>query len=304
MQDERIYTSLPALLALREPGHHLRLSPSYRPAGILSGNHASRLRGSGLNFEELRQYQPGDNIRQIDPRTTARLGKPYVRVYSEETDRPVHIVVDQRLAMFFGSVEKTKSVVAAELAALLAWAALGSGDRVGGVVAGVNGIKQLPPRRSANNVAQFLEAIVTANHQLNLTTNADPSPSLFTQVKPLLASLNNQSVVILITDIDGLGETDIGELEVLQQKANILLFLVQDPLEADLIKAHGLSVSQGKELINIQATEENQQKYTDLYQQKVQRLNKAMAGSPLPLGLINTKEPVLSQLMLLLMGHE
>jgi uncharacterized protein (DUF58 family) len=304
VQDSRIYTNLSALLALKEASSYIHLSPRYRPAGMLSGQHASRLRGSGLNFEELRQYQNGDNIRQIDSRTSARLGKPYVRVYSEETDRPVQIVVDQRLPMFFGSVEKTKSVIAAELAALLAWIVLGSGDRVGGIVVGSRDIRQIPARRSSNNVVQLLEAIVTANNQLSLSHQKANVSSLFSQIKPWLSHLTSQSVVILITDIEGLGDTDIAELETLHHRANILLFLVQDPLEADLSHAHGLSVSQGQEQINIQATAQNQQNYDALYQKKLKQLKTAMAASPLPLGIVNTIEPVTTQLMRLFEGQK
>ena len=305
MLDERIYTNLARLIALKEFAMQMHINGGYRPAGMLSGQHASRLRGSGLNFEELRQYQDGDNIRQIDSRTSARLGKPYVRVYSEETDRPVHIVVDQRLPMFFGSQHKTKSVVAAELAALLAWMARASGDRVGGVVIAET-VTQVPTKRSNSGVLALLEKIVAANNQLSLAPSTDkkqPPASLFSQVKPWLSSLNNQSVVMLITDIEGLAEQDISELEMLHHKANVLLFIVQDPLEADISLAHGLSVSQGKQQINIQASAEKQSRFDQLYQVKLQRLKDAMVASPLPIGLLNTIDPVDVQLAQLLQGH-
>jgi DNA polymerase III delta prime subunit len=85
---------------------------------ILAGRHASRLRGRGLNFEEIRRYLPGDDIRNMDWRVTARTRRPHVRVYTEERDRPLLLVIDQRQSMFFGSRRAMKSVVAAEAAAL------------------------------------------------------------------------------------------------------------------------------------------------------------------------------------------
>ncbi len=304
MLDQRIYTNLSRLMALKEFASQLPLNPNYRPAGMLSGQHASRLRGSGLNFEELRQYQDGDNIRQIDSRTSARLGKPYVRIYSEETDRPVHIVVDQRLPMFFGSRDKTKSVVAAELAALLAWMARSSGDRVGGIVVAEQ-VKQIPTKRTDSGVLQLLQSIVEVNQQLSLESNISKNNelSLFEQVKPWLSSLNNQSVVMLITDIEGLAEQDVREIEQLHHKANVLLFIVQDPLEADISGAHGLSVSQGEQQINIQANSANQAKFGQLYQVKLQRLQQAMAARALPIAIVNTVEPVGLQLAQVLQGH-
>ena len=305
MSDPRIYSSLASLIQLKEFAAQIKLNVNYHPAGMLSGQHASRLRGSGLNFEELRQYQNGDNIRQIDSRASARLGKPYVRVYSEETDRPVHIVVDQRLPMFFGSVDKTKSVVAAQLAALLAWMARAAGDRVGGIVIS-DDVHEISPKRTSSGVLQLLEVIVAANNKLSLT----PKPleetsqkSMFSQVKPWLSHLNNQSVVILITDVEGLADHDIDELEIMHYKANVLLFIVQDPLESDLSKAGGLSVTQGQEQITINSNDENQARFNQLYQEKLQRLTQAMADSPLPIGLVNTVDPVDQQLAKLLQGH-
>jgi len=306
MSDPRIYTNLARLIALKEYASQIPFNVNYRPAGMLSGQHHSRLRGSGLNFEELRQYQDGDNIRQIDPRTSVRLGKPYVRIYSEETDRPVSIVIDQRANMFFGSVEKTKSVVAAEIAALFAWIAHSSGDRVGGLVIS-DEIKEIANTRTSSGVLQLLDTITTANNRLSLdldkVTN-NQQVSLFEHVKPWLSKLNNQSVVILITDIDGLLETDINELELMHYKANVLLFVVQDPLELDISGAHGLSVSQGTQQINIQSNNESQQKFDQLYQQKLKRLKQAVINSPLPIGIVNTVDNIDVQLAQLLQGHQ
>ncbi|MGD8898369.1 MAG: DUF58 domain-containing protein, partial [Acidobacteriota bacterium] len=84
---------------------------------VLAGRHASRMRGRGLNFEEIRGYLPGDDIRTIDWKVTARTREPHVRVYTEERDRPALLLVDQRQSMFFGSRRAMKSVVAAEVAA-------------------------------------------------------------------------------------------------------------------------------------------------------------------------------------------
>ena len=103
-----------------DPGVHTLLDFHFRPRqpvhSLLAGRHASRLRGRGLAFEELRPYLPGDDIRTMDWHVTARTGKPHVRVYTEEKDRPVLLVVDQRQNMFFGSKRAMKSVAAAEAA--------------------------------------------------------------------------------------------------------------------------------------------------------------------------------------------
>ena len=126
----RVYTTLDDLVRMQFDARGFSLSSRQPVTSLLSGRHASRLRGRGLTFEELRDYRPGDDIRSMDWKATARLRKPHVRVYSEERERPVLLVVDQRTSMFFGSVRTTKAVAATELAALAAWRALESGDRV------------------------------------------------------------------------------------------------------------------------------------------------------------------------------
>ncbi len=110
------------------------LLPRQPLRSVLAGRHAARIRGRGLDFDELRAYLPGDDVRSIDWKVTARTRKPHTRVYTDERERRVLLVVDQRLAMFFGTRVQMKSVTAAELAALLAWHVVGAGDRVGAVV--------------------------------------------------------------------------------------------------------------------------------------------------------------------------
>ena len=104
--NDDIYTNLHALVRLRYGSEGFNYLPRQPVRSMLSGRRRSRLRGRGLDFDELRHYRPGDDIRTMDWRVTNRTGKPHVRVYTEERDRPVIAVVDQRLPMFFGSRRK------------------------------------------------------------------------------------------------------------------------------------------------------------------------------------------------------
>lgn len=98
-----VYADLAELARLKFRTRGFSFLPRQPVHSILAGRHASRLRGRGLNFEEIRRYLPGDDIRNMDWRVTARTRQPHVRVYTEERDRPVLLVVDQRQSMFFGS---------------------------------------------------------------------------------------------------------------------------------------------------------------------------------------------------------
>ena len=150
--DPNIYANLKQLIALKFQATGFSFLPKQPIHSILSGRHASRLRGRGLNFEELRHYRAGDDIRTMDWKVTNRTGKPHVRVYTEERERPVLLLIDQRISMFFGSLLKMKSVIAAELAALSAWRVLSAGDRVGAIVFNDTDILESKPYRSQKNV--------------------------------------------------------------------------------------------------------------------------------------------------------
>ena len=148
MSEGSVYTDVQTLARLRHDAHGFSFLPRQPLSSLLSGRRRSRLRGRGLDFEELRNYRPGDDIRTMDWRVTNRTGRPHVRVYTEERDRPVLLIADQRLGMFFGSRSKMKSVVAAELAALCGWRVLSQGDRVGAILFNDARIEQFRPSRS------------------------------------------------------------------------------------------------------------------------------------------------------------
>ncbi|MCD0504582.1 DUF58 domain-containing protein, partial [Bordetella petrii] len=131
-----------------------------QPLGsALAGPHGSRLRGRGLDFAELRRYVAGDDLRTLDARASLRHGKPYVRAYTEERDRPALVVVDQRMSMYFGSVRAFKCASAARVAALAAWMAYRGGDRVGGLVFDDDGARLFKPLRSRARVQALLAEV-------------------------------------------------------------------------------------------------------------------------------------------------
>ena len=165
-RDPLVYASLDELMRLRFVSSGFSFLPRQPVHSVLSGRHASRLRGRGLNFEELRNYLPGDDTRNIDWRVTARTREPHVRVYTEEKDRITWLLVDQRQTMFFGSRWKMKSVVAAEAAAIACWRVLAQGDRIGAVVVSDQDLDVIPPHRSQERVARILERVVHRNGAL------------------------------------------------------------------------------------------------------------------------------------------
>ena len=212
----------------------------------LVGRMQSSLRGRGLIFEELREYLPGDDIRSIDWRVTARTSRPVVRVYGEEKERPAIILVDQRINMFFGSRRAMKSVTAAEAAMLCAWRILGSGDRVGGFVFSDGGTEEVRPHRSRNAVIAFADRIAQRNASLSVADAGTPSPeALDDTLRKVAAIAHHDHLVILISDFDGHGDTTRDLLLRLSTANDVICLLVYDPFLLELPRGGDIVVSGG-----------------------------------------------------------
>ena len=237
--DPRIYVSLPHLRSLEGAARGLSFLPRQPAASALNGRHASRLRGRGLNFEEMRDYLPGDDVRAIDWKATARTGAPHVRVFTEERDRPALLVVDQRMSMFFGSRFNMKSVTAAEAAAISAFLVLNAGDRVGGIAFDDDAQIEIKPARSRRAVYRLLETIAGLNGRLNADREVPRKPGGLNEVLAGIARLaHHDHLVIVFSDFDGIDDTTHRRLSGIAAHNDLVLVLVHDPLAADL-RANG-----------------------------------------------------------------
>lgn len=221
----------------------LRKAPVRR---LLAGRHESRMRGRGLSFEELRTYMPGDDVRTIDWRVTARTGQPFVRVYDEEKDRPGLIIVDQRVNMFFGSRRTMKSVAAAEVAALCAWRVMALGDRVGGMVFNDAGQEVVRPHRSREAVMRFANAIAVKNNELSAMSNATRTPGqLDTVLNKVAAVARHDHLIIVVSDFDGHGPATRDLLMKMSVANDIIAILIYDPFLLELPRRGDMVVSSG-----------------------------------------------------------
>jgi uncharacterized protein (DUF58 family) len=231
----RAYVTLDELLKLNHRAHGFSFLPRQPVHSLLTGRHASRLRGRGLDFDELRHYYEGDDTRTIDWAATARLGTPYVRVYREERDRPVLLLVDQRVSMFFGSKRATKSVVAAEVAALAAFRVASLGDRVGGVVYSEQGITEFEPQARQGGVRRLLAEIVRHNNALRADLPYPPDPGLYDEVlRRALRMAKHDGLVMMISDGSGKTAGTVKLATELTAHNDLIAVFVYDPIEADL----------------------------------------------------------------------
>src|SRR6185312_7752608 len=147
------------LIAMRQHARREEHAASKRVAGSRAAAHASKLRGRGVDYVESRAYQPGDDIRQMDWRLTARSGRPHTKLFQEEREQSVLLIVDGNPSMHFGTRERFKSVQAARTAALAAWAAVQGGDRIGAVGFGPGLAAELKPGGGPRGALRVLRAL-------------------------------------------------------------------------------------------------------------------------------------------------
>lgn len=246
VKDHRIWVDLGHLRALEVHARGLSLLPRQPARSVLNGRHASKLRGRGLDFAELRDYLPSDDIRSIDWKVTARTGKPHVRVFTEERDRPTLLVVDQRMSMFFGSVLNMKAVTAAECAAIAAFTALDQGDRIGGIVFGDNEIAEIPPKRSRAALNRFLGVLAKASHRLQASSPAINPLPLNRVLEAVTRIARRDHLVIVLSDFDGVdGNTD-RLVSSIARHNDLVLGLVTDPLAENVPAGLNLVISDGE----------------------------------------------------------
>ncbi len=241
------YTRLDDLIALRFPARQLRLTRRNRALSALSGPNKSNFRGRGIDFEEVRSYQAGDDIRSIDWRVTARTGDAHTKMFREERERPVLLAVDQRQAMFFGSSHCFKSVLAAQLASLLCWSALDGGDKIGGLVFNDSKHREIRPRRSRRTVLALLSEIQAYNSALPLEAAA-PGDSFADMLANLRRIVRPGSSLYLLSDFDGIAsDKALKHLHQLAQHAEVTAIACSDPLEASLPRAGQYAVTDGRQ---------------------------------------------------------
>jgi uncharacterized protein (DUF58 family) len=244
--DPRIHVSLSHLRSLEGAARGLSFLPRQPSASSLNGRHASRLRGRGLNFEELRTYLPGDDIRSIDWKASARTGETYVRVFTEERDRPALLVIDQRMSMFYGSVMNLKSVTAAEAAAISAFQILGAGDRVGGIVFDDDRQEEFVPKRGRRTVFALLEAVAAMNQQLNADRpHKAVAGSLNKVLESVVRLAHHDHLVLVFSDFDGIDDNTHRWLTNIARHNDLILMMVYDPSARKLDQRHSAIVGDG-----------------------------------------------------------
>jgi uncharacterized protein (DUF58 family) len=291
------YCAIADLIQMRHPAQKLDLRQRRRALSLLAGSSKANFRGRGIDFEEVRSYQPGDDIRTIDWRVTARTGDAHTKLFREERERPVLVVVDQRSSMFFGSEFCCKSVLAAHFGALLAWSALGRGDRVGGLVFNEHEHRETRPRRSRRSVLALLHNLDELNRSLPLPPAEQPL-----QFTGLLSDLRRiakpGSAVFLISDFSGALETRALEhLYQLSRHTEITALHCADKLEAELPARGNYTVTDGSQRARLfTGNAELRRRYREHFSERLARLHEEYGKLGIPVLEAGTHDSPLARL--------
>ena len=193
---------------------------------VFSGEYHSVFKGRGMEFAEVREYQPGDDIRSIDWNVTARFGHPYVKIFEEERELTVMLLVDMSGSLGFGSGEKTKQQIAAELSSILAFSALKNNDKVGLILFTDRIEKFIPPKKGKTHSLRIIREVLSFEPQGN-QTNIKEALEYFNH------TIKKKAIVFLISDfIDG-GYDKI--LKIVGRKHDLIGVVLQDQREKALI---------------------------------------------------------------------
>ncbi len=298
------YTDLSSLTRLKHQAKRFSFLPRQPVRSLLAGRKASRLRGRGLNFEEIRNYLPGDDIRSIDWKVTARMRKPHTRVYTEERDRPTLLVIDQRLGMFFGSRVAMKSVAAAEVAALAAWRALDVGDRVGAIVFNDTDTVVVKPRRSSKTIMRILQAVVQQNKELSANTSTSSDPGRLNIILSEACRIStHDTLVCIVSDFNGNDETTRRLLNRLARHNDIIAAFVYDPLEAEFPNAGRLVAGDGTKQLEFNSSDDNlRRSFAEAFDHRLEKARQFLLRRQIPVLPLRTDLPVVQQIAKLL-GH-
>ncbi len=296
--------SLQQLLIQRHAAKIVEYVPYSRSIAGISGLHLSKLRGRGIDFEEFRPYQAGDDIRTIDWRVTARTGKPFTKVFREERERPVIIAVDQSSSMFFGSQVAFKSVIAAQAAAIFCWMAIDNGDRVGGLVFSDSDQALVRPKRSRRSALHLLNQLQTFNARL-----ADKEARLASAeegvahggLSQALADIRRitkpGSTLYILSDFSTLDETAIQYLNQLSRHNNVVCCIIYDALEENLPVPGYYTITDGARKGTLNSYSQTARRdYQELFKNRMEALQSEFTRLQIPYLKLRTNQFVVEQI--------
>ncbi len=235
-----LYPNINELISYKDHKPKGIFSSHRKVASIIPGDHHSPFRGQGLEFDSVREYVFGDDIRNIDWRVTARTGKPHLKLFREERERQVIIAVDMNEAMRFGTRKTFKSVQAARAAALLAWRACSQHNPVGACLFGdiKDGVQLLAPKKTKKSLLEMFKFLAAP-------PEAHRSVPLATVLPHIVKAAHTGSLIYIISDFLELSEEIVPALSRLNKRCDVVFVSINDPADKSLVPAGAIEFCSG-----------------------------------------------------------
>ena len=212
----------------------IHIKSSHTVNTVMAGHYRSVFRGSGMTFEEVREYRSGDEVKRIDWKVSARLGRPFVKLYREERERVIMLLLDMSASSRFGTAGALKSEKAAEIASVIAFNAIRNNDKVGALLFTDRVEKVIPPKRGSSHVWRVIREFFTFTPRHRRT-------DLVHAVAHLAKISRKRTVCFLISDFQD--DMDITRFRVAAQKHEMIAVLLSDPGEFNLPEGGMLTVA-------------------------------------------------------------
>lgn len=299
-----VHVSSAELVQYRLTARDLKLG-NRRPArSTISGGHVSRFRGRGMDYLESRSYLPGDDIRNMDWRVTARSGLAHVKVYQEERERQVVVMIDLGPGMFFATRGAFKSVIAARAAALIGWAAVQNGDRIGALLFN-GGHHELRPVSGQRGVLRLIRQLVSATDPA--VERAGDATSNAGHLNDALARLRRVtrpgSLVFILSDFYAINEDTRRHLQRLRQHTDVVACQIVDDLETEPLLAGRYAISDGRQHGMLDTrTAARRHACSDYFASHHRAVARLMQQCAVPLQHIRTTDDVAQSLRAVLAG--
>ncbi|MEL6302914.1 MAG: DUF58 domain-containing protein [Pseudomonadota bacterium] len=279
------------LIALRHDARALSLQ-ALRVRARKGGQYLSHFKGRGMEFDETRLYQPGDDPRSIDWRVTARTGRAYTKLFREERERPVFCWVDQRHTMHFATRGVFKSVQAARLAALLGWCAIQRGDRLGGFLFNDLSRVELRPLLGKRAILRMIHQL----EALQAPVRDAPRPNLQRTLAGLRRVAHPGSLVAMISDFSGFDDVCAAHLRALAAHNNLMICFVHDPLERELPPAGVYPVMVNGTRLEVDTGGAQAKRWKERFDARVAAIESICRGAGASMRLISTEDAALASL--------
>ncbi len=286
--------SAQSLIALREQAKPLSLS-GQRIRARQGGAYLSSFKGRGMEFEEARIYMPGDDIRNMDWRVTARTGNAHTKVFREERERPVLLWLDLNASMMFATRGAFKAVVASRIAAMLAWSAVQHNDRLGALIFAGDQHHEIRPRRGKNAALEVIGVI--ARHTAWQQQTVPQARNMQVALSRLRKVARPGSLVFMLSDFREMSHQAEVHLANIARHSDVVMIHISDPIEDQLPPGGHYLVSDGDSVVNLNTTDkiyrERYHRRFDSHRQHLQRLCRQNHMFYLP---VSTQDDILERL--------